>query len=111
MNTPLLVMKFGGTSVGSADRIRNAANLVAAAADEATPVVVSSAMSKVTDALLEAMTAEDEASLDSVCTSLIDRHVQAAAELVPRDRQAEVQDRIREIIHRYARAVRNAPAG
>jgi aspartate kinase len=48
----LLVMKFGGTSVGSAARVRDAAHLVAA--ERARPrVVVVSAVSGVTNTLLE----------------------------------------------------------
>jgi aspartate kinase len=51
----LVVMKFGGTSVGSAERIREAAALVTSAAAEGHQVVVvTSAMSKVTNALIDA---------------------------------------------------------
>ena len=106
MKNPLLVMKFGGTSVGSPDRIRDAAQLVAEAARSPTPVVVSSAMSKVTDALLEAMTVGDEAALDSVCEALVDKHVAAAVQLLPPDRHEPVSQQIREIVGRYARIAR-----
>ena len=51
----LIVMKFGGTSVGSAERIAQAAQLaVDTAAHGHQVVVVTSAMSKVTDALIGA---------------------------------------------------------
>jgi aspartate kinase len=51
----LIVMKFGGTSVGSAERISQAAQLaVDTAAHGHQVVVVTSAMSKVTDALIGA---------------------------------------------------------
>ena len=51
----LIVMKFGGTSVGSAERIAQAAQLaVDTAAKGHQVVVVTSAMSKVTDALISA---------------------------------------------------------
>ena len=51
----LIVMKFGGTSVGSAERITQAARLaVDAAARGHQVVVVTSAMSKVTDSLVDA---------------------------------------------------------
>src|SRR5215469_11357764 len=52
----LIVMKFGGTSVGSAERIRQAANIVhqhAKRGDEV--VVVVSALSKVTDLILNTL--------------------------------------------------------
>ena len=46
-------MKFGGTSLGSADRIRDAARVVASSC-ELHPIVVLSAMGGVTDRLLDA---------------------------------------------------------
>jgi aspartate kinase len=49
---PLVVQKFGGTSVGSLDRIRHVANLVAASRGRETPVVVVSAMAGQTNQLL-----------------------------------------------------------
>ena len=49
----LLVMKFGGTSMGSAERIRVAASICAGQMRERPVVAVVSAMSKITDLLLE----------------------------------------------------------
>ena len=51
----LLVMKFGGTSVGSAARMRVSAGLAAAEQKKRRVAIVVSAMSKVTDLLLETM--------------------------------------------------------
>jgi aspartate kinase len=48
-----LVLKFGGTSVGSTDRISAVAEIVKDASKEAFPVVVVSAMSGETDRLIE----------------------------------------------------------
>lgn len=106
MEKPLLVMKFGGTSVGSPDRLRNAAGLAAQAQADHATVVVSSAMSKVTDALLDAMAAEDESALDASCAALLERHLEAAAQLLPPDRHGPVGERIREVIDRYGRIAR-----
>jgi aspartate kinase len=50
----LIVMKFGGTSVGDADCFRRAAEIVSAAAKEQRVVVVVSAMSGVTNRLVDA---------------------------------------------------------
>ena len=47
-----VVLKFGGTSVGSTERISAAANLIKTACDEASPVVVVSAMSGETNRLI-----------------------------------------------------------
>jgi aspartate kinase len=51
---PLQILKFGGTSVGDASSIRRVAEIVRNAADESDLVVVVSAMSGVTNSLLEA---------------------------------------------------------
>lgn len=50
----LTVMKFGGTSVGSADRIRTVAKIVAEARNGGDVVVVISAMATVTNSLVSA---------------------------------------------------------
>ena len=47
-----IVLKFGGTSVGSTERISAVANLIKTACDEASPVVVVSAMSGETNRLI-----------------------------------------------------------
>lgn len=47
----MIVMKFGGTSVGGAERIANVANIVKSRI-ERKPVVVVSAVTKITDALI-----------------------------------------------------------
>jgi aspartate kinase len=54
MAKPLCVMKFGGTSVGDADCIRRAAEIVKAGAAKSPVVVVVSAMSGVTNRLIDA---------------------------------------------------------
>jgi len=53
MSSCLCVMKFGGTSVGDASCIRRAAEIVRAAAERQPIVVVVSAMSGVTNRLIE----------------------------------------------------------
>lgn len=69
-----LVMKFGGTSVADAAAFEKVARIVAAARD-ASPIVVVSAMSGVTDCLLAATTIE---SLEET----FNRHKVAAKELL-----------------------------
>jgi aspartate kinase len=64
----LLVMKFGGTSVGSAARMRVAARLAADERARRPVAMVVSAMSKITDLLLDAMRhaeAGDRAGLET----------------------------------------------
>ena len=109
MQKPLLVMKFGGTSVGSPEAIRRAADLAAQTARHWRVVVVSSAMSKVTDLLLDAMAhgeAGDEPTVENHLKALEEKHVATARELLPKDRQTEVIGRIRELVGEYARIAR-----
>jgi aspartokinase/homoserine dehydrogenase 1 len=80
----LLVMKFGGTSMGSAERMQVAARIVAQQAAARPVVVVVSAMSKVTDLLLESLRrAElgDKKLVDADVRALFDRHIEACDEL------------------------------
>jgi aspartate kinase len=97
-------MKFGGTSMGSAERIRAAAALVLAQ-HEARPVaVVVSAMSKVTDLLLDTMKhaeAGDETGLSRNIDALRSRHLETAR-LLEIDAALAIEDLIAEferIIH------------
>jgi aspartate kinase len=77
-------MKFGGTSMGSADRMRVAAEIIATRRKERSVLVVVSAMAKVTDLLLETLRrAElgDRAAVDHNIRTLLERHLAAADEL------------------------------
>ncbi|MEZ5395448.1 MAG: aspartate kinase [Bryobacterales bacterium] len=109
MPKPLLVMKFGGTSVGSPDAIRRAAELAAQAAKDWRVVVVSSAMSKVTDLLLDTMAhgeSGDETTIEGRFQQLEQKHVETANELLPAARHERVAGRIRELVNSYARIAR-----
>ena len=65
----LIVMKFGGTSVGDADRIRQAASIVKEHAQRGNQVVVVvSALSKVTDLILKVL---DAARMGNACGAII----------------------------------------
>jgi len=77
-------MKFGGTSVGSAERIAQAAQLAAdTAARGHQVVVVTSAMSKVTDALIAAARGATGGQWDSrLRQELFDKHTAVAEALI-----------------------------
>jgi aspartate kinase len=64
-----IVMKFGGTSVADAAAFENVARIVAAQRS-ASPVVVVSAMSGVTDSLLAATSIAIESSASEAIASL-----------------------------------------
>lgn len=79
-------MKFGGTSMGSADRIRAAAALVREHQTQRPTVVVVSAMSKVTDLLLDTLRAAehgDEQTVEANLATLVGRHAATCTDLLP----------------------------
>ncbi|HMF78114.1 MAG TPA: aspartate kinase [Bryobacteraceae bacterium] len=81
----LLVMKFGGTSMGSAERMRVAAQLIAEQAANRPVVVVVSAMSKVTDLLLETLRRaelEETSAVDANVQVLLNRHLDTCRQLL-----------------------------
>ena len=88
MDKPVSVLKFGGTSVGSGERIRQVAKIITKAlhnSDEAFPVVVVSAMSGITDLLLSiarhiCLGAYEESEHE--LTTLRHKHFEAAEKIV-----------------------------
>ena len=88
-------MKFGGTSVEDAPAIRRTANIVEGRrARGQNPVVVVSAMAKVTDQLLAAAKAAgrgDRAGALAISARLRHRHCDTSALLVAPERQADMQ--------------------
>ena len=108
MNTNLLVMKFGGTSVGSADRIKAACDLIAVETSRRPVLAVVSAMSKITDLLLDTTRhAEggDQTGIDNNLKKLEDRHFEAVADLVARADVPRVRERVSEIIAEFRRII------
>src|SRR5271166_7201527 len=65
-NKPLQIMKFGGTSVGDAPSIRKVIEIIRDAAHTSDLVVVVSAMSGVTNKLVEAATQSEAGNRDEV---------------------------------------------
>ena len=89
----MIVMKFGGTSVGSGERIAQVARIARRTAEEtgAPPVVVVSAMSGVTDCLVRATTTSasgDRQTFARIRDELQQRHEQAIADCVPNPEHA-----------------------
>ncbi len=104
--TNLLVMKFGGTSMGSAERIRVAAGILASEARTRPVVAVVSAMSKVTDMLLDTLRraeAGDQAGLNANLDKLRSRHIESCCELLPPGRQDGVLAAIEALVADFAR--------
>src|SRR5882724_12451242 len=102
----LLVMKFGGTSMGSAERIRVAARISAEHHSSRPVVVVVSAMSKVTDLLLDSLRkaeAGDQADLDANLEKLSAKHREACCGLLPENLQKDALAGLEGLITEFAR--------
>ncbi|HLJ23452.1 MAG TPA: aspartate kinase [Candidatus Acidoferrales bacterium] len=85
MSRPIQVMKFGGTSVGDANRIHRAAAIAAEASKQRAVVVVVSAMSGVTNTLIAAAgksATGDEAAAEALTKALREKHHEAIGKLV-----------------------------
>jgi aspartate kinase len=106
MSRPIQVMKFGGTSVGSADRMRSAATIAAEASKDRAVVVVVSAMSGVTNLLIAAAVkaaAGDEAVAEALGKALREKHHEAIGKLISgMDERRELLAEIDALIERAA---------
>jgi bifunctional aspartokinase / homoserine dehydrogenase 1 len=94
------VHKFGGTSVGDAHRMRADARLVATASEHAAIVVVASAMTGITDALIAAAGASLEGDTATVSTHIdgvLRRHSEALDILGTPDHAPEVRVQIEQL--------------
>jgi aspartokinase/homoserine dehydrogenase 1 len=88
MTAKLQVMKFGGTSVGNGECIARAAEIIVAAAREGSVVAVVSAMSGVTNRLIEAAhkSEQGDAKAGSELASILrQQHLQAIETLLRSD--------------------------
>ena len=87
------ILKFGGSSVGNPERIRNVAGIILASqAEEGQIAVVVSAYQGVTDKLIEmcSIAARGDKSYHDIFQELSDRHLQAVKDLVPVTNQSNV---------------------
>jgi len=97
MEQRVSVLKFGGTSVGSGERIRRVAAIIASALDDVEahfPVIVVSAMSGVTDTLLSiarhACSGEQQAWAEEL-VALRKKHLEAAEKVT---REGQLRERL-----------------
>jgi len=102
----LLIMKFGGTSVGNAERMRASARIAAEAAATRPVAIVVSAMAKITDLLLDTMRhaeAGDRAGMDADLAILRRRHQDVCRELLPAARVEPVLAEIETLAAEFER--------
>ena len=112
-----VIMKFGGTSVADAEAMNRVAAIVLAQLErhpgDRPPVVVVSAMSKVTDRLIETGRLAGVGDADGAAQllkELLDRHVTVATTLVPGDASRVLVDRLRQDFAALTATVRTLAA-
>jgi len=104
----MLVLKFGGTSVGSPEAIRKLIDIVKGTDHGArVRVVVVSAFSKVTDTLIDIARRSEagDRTYTETLQSLVDRHVTVAKTLLPPAVQGEAEGAIRTCVADLERAL------
>lgn len=102
----LLVMKFGGTSVGSAERIQAACRILSEESRRRPVVAVISAMAKVTDLLLDTLRRAEAGEEEDVRASLgklRERHLTTCRQLLPEAERAPVEQAIEQIVGEFQR--------
>jgi len=102
----LLVMKFGGTSMGDAARIRSASKICAGAQSQRPTAVIVSAMSKVTDMLLDTLRhAEggDAAGVEMMLAKLSAKHRECCEGLLEGPARTETQETLNSILAEFVR--------
>lgn len=105
----LLVMKFGGTSLGDAARFRQCAEIVGQAARQDRVIVVVSAVAGVTDLIFRAIDAArhgDSAAAEAHLAKFESVHHELAAELFGGERLAAAQEFLGRIFARLESSVR-----
>jgi aspartate kinase len=104
--TNLLVMKFGGTSMGSAERIQVAARICREQKQRRPVIAVVSAMSQVTDLLLNTLRhaeAGDETGIEANLDRLAKRHLETCADLLSGERRESAILGIRDLVTDFRR--------
>ncbi|ABR56260.1 aspartate kinase [Methanococcus aeolicus] len=98
----ITVMKFGGTSVGDGQRIRNVAKIIVDKSNKENTdiVVVTSAMSQITNALVnmskQALNVRDIAKINNFVEELKEKHAIAIDEAVKND---DIRTEVRHVIN------------
>jgi len=105
----LLVMKFGGTSMAGAERIRTAARLAVRQKKKRPVLVVVSAMSGITDLLIDTLKfaeAGETSRMEANFRELEARHVAACRELLPPEERTPVMEEISNTVAGFERIAR-----
>lgn len=86
------VLKFGGSSVGSPDALKNVVEIISSSQKEGRLVVVVSALRGITDQLLRVakLAAEGGADYKDILSGIEHRHYEIVREILPATRQSDV---------------------
>lgn len=105
---PGQVVKFGGTSIKTAERIRRAVGLVKEIEGEVRRVVVVSALGGITDQLLEAidLALSPHATADKVVSGIHARHNEVVAELTLADEKPALEEHLEDLWKELDRLLR-----
>src|SRR6478735_12011683 len=95
------VMKFGGTSVGTADNIKRVVGIIRSAAAEGQCAVVLSAMQGTTDELIKAgrIAERGDDGYIEIISNIGERHTQTIAGLFPEEPRSRILDFVESTIH------------
>jgi len=95
------VLKFGGSSVGSAEAINQMATIVSARLKQDKTIVVVSAMSGVTDQLimLAQTAAEGNEAYKTIIQNIEQKHLDAVRALLPIQQQSEILSLVKQLIN------------
>ncbi|QNA42803.1 bifunctional aspartate kinase/homoserine dehydrogenase I [Lacibacter sediminis] len=95
----MLVLKFGGTSMGSAEAIKQVVEIVKEKAKESSVILVVSAMSGTTDLLLNCGTkaANDDESYKEILKQIETRHLDTVKSLIPVQQQSSVLSMVKKL--------------
>ena len=103
------VLKFGGTSVGSAEALDRLVSIVSAEATGARPLVVVSALSGVTDWLHALEEATEPKRRQVLMRKIVRRHLQLSGDVLDHRRHSVYLDHLSACIDRLRNVVRRAP--
>jgi aspartate kinase len=106
-----IVMKFGGTSIGNAERIKDVAKNVSEVAKENQVIVVASAINGVTDTLIRISELAKNSHLDKLRNELKkirERHLQMVNEAI---RNSKIQSEVRKIVEERINALEKVLEG
>jgi aspartate kinase len=82
MSRGIKVLKFGGSSLGTVERIHTVVGIISKVAREHQPIVIVSALQGVTDQLERIADEKDQSLAEEVIQTVVERHIKCASALL-----------------------------